>query len=122
MSVGQSVVARALQNELRSLVKIRSRRDAMQCRQVTKIFVWSSPARLVSQCGPLTSVEKGSLAECSESGDYDKKEDKAANAHMVEISRIALTFPLANSQEKINCHPGRSERPYSRSRRQVLLF
>ncbi len=44
VSIGQAVLARALQHELRCLIKSRRGRDAMQAGQVAQVLVGSSPA------------------------------------------------------------------------------
>ena len=72
MRIGKAVLARALQNELRGLVKLRRCRNTMQSRQISEVLVGSSTASLVSQRCPLTYVEKRLLRKSTEGSGNDK--------------------------------------------------
>jgi len=91
MSVGQSVLAGALQNELRRLVKFRRCGDAMEGGQIAKVLVCGGAARLVSQGRPLVGVKKRLLAKRFECGEEREKTNKTEDAHKVEITRIAAS-------------------------------
>src|SRR5208282_588566 len=122
MGIGKAVLSRALQNELRRLVKLWRCRNTMQASQVAQVLIGSSAARLVSQCRPLTRVEERLLAKSTECSERNKEADQAEASH--KVTRIALTLRCTSLHHIINCHPERSERPVfcRRTRQQVLRF
>src|SRR5664279_61693 len=63
VNVGEAVLARTLQYELRCLVEVRSCRYTMQAGQVAEIFIGRSPAGFLSKHRPLTSGKKRLLGE-----------------------------------------------------------
>src|ERR1700692_199718 len=92
MSIGQAVLSRPLQHELRCQFKIRGRRDTMQASQVAQVLVGSSTARLVSQRRPLPNTKEPLLTTSREGSECDKEADQAAH----KLMRIALTLGLTN--------------------------
>src|SRR5258708_547048 len=96
LSIGQAVLVRALQNELRCQIEIRGGRDAMQAGQVAQVLVGSSAARFISQRCPLANAEEGLLTKSREGSECQKEADQAAH----KLTRIALTLRRANLRRK----------------------
>jgi hypothetical protein len=56
MNIRQAILAGALQNKLRRVIELRGRRDAMQARDISKIFVRCGSTGFVAQRDPLMGV------------------------------------------------------------------
>ncbi len=86
--VGEAVIACALQDELRGLIKVGGGGDAVQSGEVAEVLVGSGAVRLVTESSPLARGKEWLLGEGHAHVKNEQEDSDAKGIHASE--RIAL--------------------------------